>query len=152
MPHDKDAPRDDHAEMVVQRRIEWFDTDASGYYHNSVAFRLFESAETMLLERLGMLDDVYGRLPRVHLSADFKRLLSFGDVADVRVRVAGLGNSSITYEFLVTCAGHDCVTGRAVAVYLDSAGGVPVAWPQEYRKMLLSGGARPAQLLTPGDR
>src|SRR6266542_2123060 len=61
------------ASIRLQRRIEWWDTDASGNYHNTAAFRLLESAETLLLGRLGLLHDVYGRLPRARLEADFRR-------------------------------------------------------------------------------
>src|SRR5436309_592020 len=39
------------ASIVVQRRIEWPDTDASGRYHNTAAFRFIEVAETTLLDR-----------------------------------------------------------------------------------------------------
>lgn len=65
------------ASLVVQRRIEWPDTDASGWWHNTAGFRFIEVAETALLERLGILDDVYGRLPRVHISADYRASSSF---------------------------------------------------------------------------
>lgn len=134
--------------MVVQRRIEWTDTDASGYYHNSVAFRLFEAAETTLLERLGLLDEVYGRLPRVHLSADYKKLLAFSDVVDVRAAVAGVGRSSISYDFTVERAGELCVSGKGVAVLVDRAGGVKGEWPQDWRELLLTAGPQEAQRLT----
>src|SRR5216117_4044558 len=101
------APRDEGntggggspASIVVQRRIEWPDTDASGNYHNTAAFRFIEVAETALLERLGLLEDVYGRLPRVHIEANFRRPLRFRDVIDISLRVAALGRSSATYEF-----------------------------------------------------
>src|SRR5688500_12812436 len=91
------------ASIMVQRRIEWPDTDASGVYHNTAAFRFIEVAETALLERLGLLDDVYARLPRVHIEADFLRALRFRDVVDIELAVAGVGKSSITYEFQMRC-------------------------------------------------
>src|SRR3989442_11857413 len=87
------------ASIVVQRRIEWPDTDASGYHHNTAAFRFIEVAETALLERLGFLDDVYGRMPRVRIEADFLRLLRFRDLLDIRLEVAEVGASSVTYQF-----------------------------------------------------
>src|ERR687888_1504256 len=86
------------ASIVVQRRIEWPDTDASGMYHNTAAFRFIEVAETTLLDRLGFLDDIYGRHPRVHIEADFLRPLWFRDLVDVEVRVISVGRTSVTYE------------------------------------------------------
>lgn len=138
------------ASIVVQRRIEWPDTDASTNYHNTAAFRFIEVAETALLERLGFLGDVYGRLPRVHIEADFLRALRFRDVVDIELSVAALGASSITYEFEMRCGGDVAVQGKAVAVLLSAAGGRPVAWPDEYRELLLSAGPQAPEHLTIG--
>ncbi len=134
--------------MTVQRRVEWHDTDASGFYHNTVAFRLFEAAETMLLERLGILDDVYGRLPRVHMSCDFMRLLGFHDVVSVNVSVAGVGASSITYGFDVVKDGQSCARGKTVAVLLDRAGGTKSEWSDDHRRLLLTSGEQAPEMLT----
>jgi YbgC/YbaW family acyl-CoA thioester hydrolase len=138
------------ASIVVQRRIEWPDTDASGMYHNTAAFRFIEVAETALLERLGFLDDVYGRLPRVHIEADFRQALRFRDVVDIELAVAGVGASSITYEFEMRTDGEVAVSGRAVAALLSAAGGRPVAWSEEHRRLLLSAGPQPPERLVMG--
>jgi acyl-CoA thioesterase FadM len=138
------------ASIVVQRRIEWPDTDASTNYHNTAAFRFIEVAETAMLERLGLLDDVYGRLPRVHIEADFLRALRFRDVVDIELSVAGVGESSITYEFEMRSGGEVAVRGKAVAALLSGAGGRPVPWPDEHRKLLLSAGPQPPERLTIG--
>src|SRR3989454_11197891 len=90
---------DGPAGIVVQRRIEWPDTDASGMYHNTAAFRFIEVAETALLERLGFLHGIYGRHPRVHIDADFLLPLRFRDVVDIHLAVARVGRSSLHYEF-----------------------------------------------------
>lgn len=137
------------ASIVVQRRIEWPDTDASGVYHNTAAFRFIEVAETALLERLGLLDDVYARLPRVHIEADFLRALRFRDVVDIELGVAGVGESSVTYEFEMRRGGEPAVRGRAVAVLLSGSGGTPVRWPEDHRAALLSAGPQaPERLIT----
>jgi YbgC/YbaW family acyl-CoA thioester hydrolase len=137
------------ASIVVQRRIEWPDTDASTNYHNTAAFRFIEVAETALLERLGFLDDVYGRLPRVHIEADFLRPLRFRDVVDIQLSVAAVGASSITYEFEMRSEGEVAVRGKAVAALLSAFGGRPVPWPEEQRKLLLAAGPQmPERLVT----
>jgi 2-aminobenzoate-CoA ligase len=138
------------ASIVVQRRIEWSDTDASGNYHNSAVFRLIENAETALLDRLGFLHEVYSKLPRVHISADFVRPLAFKDLVDVAVAVAAVGQSSITYAFEISCRGETAVRGQTVAVLLTAAGGGPVPWPDEYRQSLLAAGPQPPELLVEG--
>jgi acyl-CoA thioester hydrolase len=138
------------ASIVVQRRIEWADTDASGNYHNTAAFRFIEVAETALLERLGILQDVYGRLPRAHVEADFHLPLVFRDVVDVALRVAAIGRTSITYTFEMARATDVAVSGRAVAVLLARARGEPEAWSDEHRRLLLTAGPQLSEKFVAG--
>src|SRR5207253_10188217 len=113
------------AAIVVQRRIEWPDTDASGNYHNTAAFRFIEVAETALFERLGLLHDVYGRLPRAHIEADFRRPLVFRDIVDISLRVSKVGRASLTYEYEMSTNGEVAATGRAAADAPGWARGTP---------------------------
>jgi 2-aminobenzoate-CoA ligase len=136
------------ASIVVQRRIEWSDTDASGAYHNTAIPRLMEAAETALLDRLGFLEDVYGRLPRAHLEVDFLLALRHRDLVDVSLTVAAVGRTSITYDVEVRRGQDLCARGRSVAVLLDRAGGSPTPWPEQYRRFLAAGGPqRPERLV-----
>lgn len=138
------------ASIVVERRIEWPDTDASGNYHNTAAFRFIEVAETALLERLGILDDVYGRLPRVHLEADFHHPLVFRDVVEVELSVEAMGASSLTYAFAMRSNGAVAVSGRAVTALLSEPRGRPVPWPVPYRHLLLTSGPQAPERLASG--
>jgi acyl-CoA thioester hydrolase len=146
-----DAAGGEPASIMVQRRIEWPDTDASGNYHNTAAFRFIEVAETALLERLGMLDDVYGRLPRRHVEADFLQPLVFRDLVDITLSVSAVGRTSVTYDFELCRAGEPAVRGRAVAVLLSQVRGEPVPWPDEYRARLLTSGPQAPELLIVSD-
>lgn len=134
------------ASITIQRRIEWSDTDASGHWHNTAAFRMVEWAETALFERLGILEDVYGRLPRVHVDADFHRLLDFRDLVDATIAVTGVGTSSVTYAFTIDRDGERCVTMNVVVVLLDRDG-VKQTWPDAYRTLLLEAGPQAPELL-----
>jgi len=137
------------ASIRLQRRIEWWDTDASGNYHNTAAFRLLESAETLLLGRLGLLHYVYGRLPRARLEADFRAPLQFHDLVDVDLEVVSVGRSSITYRMTISRDGVLCVEAKAVAILLAEARGEPVEWPADHRRLLLGSGPLPPELLPP---
>ncbi|TMK84444.1 MAG: acyl-CoA thioesterase [Actinobacteria bacterium] len=141
----QESPRP--ASIVVQRRIEWPDTDASGMYHNTAAFRFIEVAETALLDRLGFVHQVYGRHPRVRLEADFLRPLRFRDLVDIELRVAEVGRTSVTYDVEMRANGELAVRGRAIAVLLTEPGGRPDRWPDEYRRLLLTAGPQRAELL-----
>src|SRR5438105_827418 len=138
------------ASIMVQRRIEWPDTDASGNYHNTAAFRFIEVAETALFERLGFLGDVYGRLPRVRIEANFRRPLLFRDVVDITLRIAEVGRTSATYEFEMRSSSRVTVDGRVVTVLLSEPRGQVTPWPEEYRRLLLTAGPQPPERLVVG--
>src|ERR687891_385378 len=61
------------ASVSVRRRIMWFDTDASTKYHNTAPLRLMEEAEAVLLDGVGLVKEVYGWLPRAHVTVDYPR-------------------------------------------------------------------------------
>jgi acyl-CoA thioesterase FadM len=134
------------ASIIVQRRIEWPDTDASGRWHNTAGFRFIEVAETALLERLGLLDEVYGHLPRARIEADFKRLLLFRDVLDCFLAVTRVGRTSINYVFELRKGGEVCMAADVTAVLIDESG-APKEWPQEYRELLMKAGPQSPELL-----
>jgi 2-aminobenzoate-CoA ligase len=134
------------ASIMIQRRIEWSDTDASGHYHNTAAFRMLEWAETAMFESLGILDDVYGRLPRVHISADFKAPLDHRDLVDVELEVVEVGSSSVTNRVRIVRSGTVCVEARFVTS-LVGGDGKPRTWPERYRELLLTAGPQPAERL-----
>ena len=137
------------ASITIQRRIEWSDTDASGHWHNVAVFRMLEWAETALLDRLGVVEQVYGRLPRVHVSADFKGRLSHRDLVDITLRVEEVGRSSITYGATVTHQGEPVAEARFVVVLVDDEG-TPRAWDDEHRRLLLTAGAQTPERLVSG--
>jgi acyl-CoA thioesterase FadM len=141
------APPTNPASIVVQRRIEWPDTDASGRWHNTAGFRLIEVAETALLERLGILHEVYGRLPRVRITAEFKRLLNFRDVVNARISVVAVGRTSVTYEFQIDRDGLSSMQASVVAVLVDDDG-TPRTWDERMRQRLLEAGPQDSELLT----
>jgi acyl-CoA thioester hydrolase len=135
---------------VVQRRIEWSDTDGSGNYHNTAALRLIEVAETALLERLGLLEDVFGRLPRVHVSVDYRGPLGLKDLVDVRATVAEVGRTSITYLFELASKGEAVARATVVAVLLGRDEWKPTTWPEKHRRLLMTSGPQRPELLVDG--
>ncbi|MEA2485965.1 MAG: 2-aminobenzoate-CoA ligase, partial [Actinomycetota bacterium] len=139
------------ASIVVQRKVEWSDTDASGHYHNSMVFRLCEVAETALFQGLGLLEFVYGRIPRVHVTVDFHSVLHFADVVDVRLQIASVGNTSINYDVEIHRGDELCAKAKIVAVLVKPSG-EPRPWPDDYKKALLSAGPLEPELLQTKNR
>lgn len=127
------------ASTVIRRRIQWVDTDASGWYHNTAALRLIEEAEHVLMDRLGILQEVISRVPRVNISIDFRRFLRFWDEVEVAIGVTAVGESSITYAFEMRHQGEVAAEGKAVAVLVTKEG-KPTPWSEEHRRLLLDSG------------
>lgn len=124
---------------MVHRRVQWFDTDSSTKYHNTAPLRFMEEAEAVLLDRLGIVREVYGRLPRAHVSIDYRRPLRFWDPVEIALAVEEVGDTSVTYGFRITGDGHVFADGRVVAVYITDEGR-PRRLPDAYRRLLLESG------------
>jgi acyl-CoA thioester hydrolase len=108
----------EHVEPV---RVAWADTDAGGRIHFTAALRYAEAAEAALRRRLGMLDD-WGDYPRRRVEAEYRVVLRFDDQADVRIRVEGIGSTSITWAWTIVRGDEICVEGRHVVVHVDGDG------------------------------
>jgi acyl-CoA thioester hydrolase len=130
------------ASIVIRRRIHWYDTDSSTKYHNTAPLRLMEEAEAALLDRLGIVREVYGWLPRRRVEIVYHRPLRFWDEVEIHLEVLGLGRTSVTYGFRIRKDGQDHAEGQVVAVLID-AEGRPLDWPEEWRRLLTEAGPLP---------
>jgi YbgC/YbaW family acyl-CoA thioester hydrolase len=122
--------------ITIRRRVQWMDTDAAGVWHHSTAVRWMEEAEAELHRQLGIIDETFGSTPRVHVEFDFGAPVRFDDEVEIRLEVADVGSSSVTYEFTVERAGERAVTGRVVIVLIDGVAGRARPWPDHLRSAL----------------
>lgn len=104
-------------------RLRFIDTDASRRLHYTAMFRYFESAETEFLREIGFpystREDAKITFPRVHVEADFTGAVEFDDLIDIDVRVAGIGNTSLRFEFAATVNGNPVATGKETIVCVN---------------------------------
>jgi acyl-CoA thioester hydrolase len=108
-------------EHVERLRVASFDTDAGGSLHWAAVFRYAEAAEQGLLRGLGLLDDS-GSYPRRRAEADYDVLPRFDDEVEVRIWPEHVGTSSITWCWEIERGGERCVSGKVLAVRVDSDG------------------------------
>ena len=127
------------ASVVVERRVEWSDTDAAGHYHFSSVLRWAEAAEAVLLRRLG-LGHLFGSIPRVHFEADYLERLWFGDSVDIELRVEKVGASSLHYGFDVRGPNGPAASGRMSVVHSAATAKGTAPWPEETRRTLCEAG------------
>src|SRR4029079_19223551 len=88
--------------FVTTRRVEFSDTDAAGIVHFVTFFRMMEQAEHELRRSLGLSvvrHDAEEKLswPRVSAGGDCQSAARCEDVLEIEVRIARLGDKSITY-------------------------------------------------------
>lgn len=122
-------------QATITRRIHWFDTDSSTKYHNTAPLRLMEEAEAALLDQLGIVTEVYGHLPRRHVTIEYYKPLRFWDEVQVTVEIAEVGTTSITYAFEIAKDGERHADGRVVAVHIDGEGR-PEPWSDRHARLL----------------
>lgn len=108
-------------EQVERTKVAWVDTDAGGRIHFTAVFRWVEAAETALMRRIGLIEE-WSDYPRRHVEADYLKVLVFEDDVDVRLRVEGVGTTSITYAWEIAKAGEVAVQGSHTVVHVDEDG------------------------------
>jgi acyl-CoA thioester hydrolase len=129
--------------FLWRSRVRFVDTDFSTRIHYSALFRHFEIAETEFLRSLGVgyahwFERGYS-LPRVHVEADYLEPLRFDDEMDIEVRIARVGESSITLDFRVIKieSGMDAARGRTVGVCVEAGSGKSTPIPADIREALV---------------
>ncbi|MFD9727299.1 thioesterase family protein, partial [Streptomyces sp. NPDC059072] len=132
--------------IVVERRVEWQDTDAAGHYHHSTVVRWVEAAEAALLRRLG-LSHLFGSTPRVHFEADYRARLWFGEAVRTELRVTEVGTGSLHYAFTVRGEGEGvAASGRMVIAHSAARATGSTAWPDDVREVLTKAGPQAPEL------
>ncbi|MDH3626170.1 MAG: acyl-CoA thioesterase [Acidobacteriota bacterium] len=109
------------AEFVMQRRVEFVDTDMGGIVHFSRYPIFMETAEHCFLESLGwsvncVIDGCHIGWPRVSFQCDYLRPLRFGQTFEVVVTVLRRGSKSVTYGFVLREGGEDLAKGSMTSV------------------------------------
>jgi acyl-CoA thioester hydrolase len=118
----------------------WMDNDNYGHVNNVTYYSYFDTVVNEHLIGAGGLDihdaPVIGLV--VETSCRFHRPLSFPDVIDAGLRVARIGNSSVTYEIALFRSADEApaATGHFVHVWVERATQRPSPVPDRIRVAL----------------
>lgn len=126
------------------RRVEFHHTDAAGIAHFSTFFIYMEEVEHEFLRSRGlsvMTHDAEGVIswPRVAAACDYRSAAKFEDVLDVELRIARLGEKSVTWGFRFSLHGNEIATGEVTSVCCRmQAGEAPrsISIPEAIRRAL----------------
>jgi acyl-CoA thioester hydrolase len=126
------------ARFAHEIRVRLSETDGLGVVYHGTFFTYFDVAKMEYLRARGLLEEFRtGESLNlvVHASADFRSPARFDDVLLVHVRVARIGESSVTFENRVELKadGRLIAEGRSVLSFIDSKTWKPSRVPDAFR-------------------
>ena len=124
--------------------VRFKDLDAMGHVNNAVYPTYFEEARAAFCREvfgLSRVEDFDFLVARIEI--DYRRPLRYGEPLTACVRVAGVGTSSFTLEYVLLVGGDVVAQGRSVQVFFDYAGGskktVPDGFLENARRYMAPG-------------
>lgn len=136
------------SEYLMQRRVEFVDTDQAGIIHFSNYFKYMDTAVAEFFRSLnlpGPLTNYWGGTganefdwPYVKVSCEFKKPARFDDWVQIRLAVRKIGNKSMTFDISFRKEGEELARGEILAVCCKTVDGRPKGHdiPQEIRERI----------------
>jgi len=121
-------------------KVSFGEVDYAGILYYPNFFDYFQRTEEAFMEHIGLpYPYLIGQLkigfPIVHVSADFKKPVRYGDSIDINLQVAHLGNSSVTFGFRVFKGQELCATASITHVTIDFNRFKAIEIPSELRAL-----------------
>ena len=118
----------------------WADNDIYGHVNNAAYYGFFDTAVNCFLIEEAGLDIQGGRVIGlvVETGCNYFAALAYPETVEAGVRVARIGNSSVTYQIGLFREGEDepAAQGHFVHVYVDRDTRRPVSLPDNMRQAL----------------
>lgn len=119
-------------------RVSFGEIDYAGIVYYPNFFDYFQRTEEAFMEHIGfpypyLIGELKIGFPIVHVAADFKNPVRYGDSFDVSITVTRLGNSSVTFGFRVFKGQQLCGTASITHVTIDMREFQAIPIPQELR-------------------
>lgn len=135
----------------TQIKVRFGDVDHAGiayypnlYHYCHVAFEEFFE-QFIGTPYATLVDQEHIGFPTVRVESYFRRPVKYGDTLEVRVGIARLGESSVTFEFRASRVGEGtlCFANSHILVAVDMTTFKPIRIPQRLRDAFLKAGAVP---------
>lgn len=128
--------------FAFDRPVQFQDVDAAGIVFFARFFVYAHDAMVALVDHelsdgyAGLINDRRLGLPVVHVEADFKVPLRFGDVASIEVTVMRIGQKSSTLRFTMKKQGVVCAVITNTVVLTDFGPLKGIEFPEDIRGIL----------------
>lgn len=130
-------------EFVISRRVQFAETDMAGVLHFANFYRLMEEVEHAFWRSVGLsvMTEDGGReigWPRVATSCEYFAPAHFEEELELALKVANVGDRSVTYEVEFRSGGRHIATGRMTVVCCTTCKGEfqAVSIPDSLRRKL----------------
>jgi len=126
----------DEYAFSVRTRVAFSDTDAQGVVYYGRYNPYFDLARAEWLRSLGLLRrDTFGEFVMRANDVEYFAPARFDDELEIRVRVAKIGRTSMTFEFAAFKMPEDTllVTAHQTLVFIDPQARRPIEIPADYR-------------------
>ena len=120
------APVSEHR---LTRRVQFHETDAAGIVHFSAFFRYMEEGEHELWRAAGLSihpPETQVGWPRLAASFEYHRPLRFEDEFEIRMQVAAVERSTISYVCRLTRGDEPIATGRLTIICVSRRPDAPL--------------------------
>ena len=138
MPRERSS-RADYAQFS-QMTTRWRDNDMYGHMNNVVFYEYVDTAVNTWLIKHSTLDIPHGPIVGlvVETACTFHASLGFPEPLDIGLRVARIGNTSVTFEAGMFAIGEDqaAAEARFTHVYVDAKTRKPAPLPDSFREAL----------------
>ncbi len=130
-------------EFVITRRVQFAETDMAGVLHFANFFRLMEEVEHAFWRSVGLsvMTEDGGReigWPRVATNCEYFAPAHFEEELELALKVANVGDRSVSYEVKFHCGGRHIATGRMTVACCTTGKGEfkAISIPDSLRRML----------------
>jgi acyl-CoA thioester hydrolase len=132
----------DEYPITIEFPIHWGEMDALGHVNNARFFTWFESARIALAHRIGLMATREQGPILATTTCDFLEPIRYPADVVVGVRVAKVGNTSLSTEYGVWSNGRLYARGSAVIVFVRYATGEKLRIPDAMRAAIDALGSR----------
>lgn len=123
--------------------VQYYETDKMKITHHSNYIRFMEEARVDMHRQIGWeyvsLEKKGLSSPVVSISCNYKKMTTFGDVIEIKVKVEKFNGIKLYLTYEMTCDGEIVATGKSQHCFMDENGKIvnmKKKFPEFYKKVI----------------
>jgi len=128
--------------FTTSLEVRYSDLDPQGHLNNAKYFTFMEHARLKYCLAVGLLNPAAGFMGQGQIVAEatctFKRPARLGEIVDIDVRIASIGNKSAIMEYRLRVGDEVVATGRTVQVAYNYDTNQSIPFPTDWRVKVMN--------------